>query len=296
MTEVNSGFRGSTPEITLLVSLGAQKSGTNWLWNYIKNHPQCATPPLKELHFFSKKGHRLQRMILEADKELSTIKNSERQAFLEDKKRFLFQALEYQQDGKRNARNFARLLLSVATEQTRLVGEFTPANGQLREGRLRALVRLVNPTKFVLILRDPVDRVWSQIRMEAANETDNPDQASERAHLILEQFIRCRTDPIAVRFDYAGTLGRVRDAVPEERLFVDYFETFFDQTHIDRFCGFAGIKPMPGDVTRKRHIGHSIELTLDHRVRLRNVLMDQYQAVDRYLGNLPKRWIETCNL
>ena len=32
--------------------IGAQKSGTTWLYHNLKQHPQVWLPPVKELHYF----------------------------------------------------------------------------------------------------------------------------------------------------------------------------------------------------------------------------------------------------
>ena len=40
-------------EQTLFFCVGAQKSGTTWLHDYLSSHPEVADAPLKEMNFFS---------------------------------------------------------------------------------------------------------------------------------------------------------------------------------------------------------------------------------------------------
>ena len=37
------------------VGLGAQKTGTSWLWEYLQSHPEVGASPIKEMHFFDSK-------------------------------------------------------------------------------------------------------------------------------------------------------------------------------------------------------------------------------------------------
>ena len=37
---------------TLLLCIGAQKAGTTWLADYLRDHPEVHLPPVKEVHFF----------------------------------------------------------------------------------------------------------------------------------------------------------------------------------------------------------------------------------------------------
>ena len=38
---------------TLLIGLGAPRSGTSWLFNYLRGHEAVFTSSIKEMHFFS---------------------------------------------------------------------------------------------------------------------------------------------------------------------------------------------------------------------------------------------------
>ena len=37
---------------TFVLGVGAQKSGTTWVYDYLNKHPQCDMPTMKEMHFF----------------------------------------------------------------------------------------------------------------------------------------------------------------------------------------------------------------------------------------------------
>jgi hypothetical protein len=47
MNSTNTAFR-----LDFLV-IGAGRSGTTWIWRFLRNHPQCFVPEEKELHYFN---------------------------------------------------------------------------------------------------------------------------------------------------------------------------------------------------------------------------------------------------
>ena len=67
----------------LLFGIGATKSGTSWLYSYLRAHPECYLRSIKELHFFdsleksSKNWHlkELDRKCGELEKALSSGKS-----------------------------------------------------------------------------------------------------------------------------------------------------------------------------------------------------------------------------
>ena len=52
---------------TLMFGLGATRAGSTWLYRYLSNHPDCALPRIKELHYFDAldldgRDHQIKRM------------------------------------------------------------------------------------------------------------------------------------------------------------------------------------------------------------------------------------------
>lgn len=281
---------------TLLICLGAQKAGTTWLWRYLREHPQCAATPLKEVHFFDGRPERLPRLLMENRQEAAAAESPEDIGFLEEKRIFIEHAIGLVDQGERTAEAFETLVSSIATPGTKVVAEFTPANGKLAAPKLKKLADLPIQPKFVLILRDPVDRLWSQIRMLARRQATDSNDAHSVALDILARFEAGLDDALPKRSDYAAMLRRAKKAIPPERLFVDFFESFISQPRIDAFCDFLGIDHHPARLDEPRAVGIDIPLAPDVRIRLRDRLMEQYEAVEKELGTLPERWRETLRL
>ena len=92
---------------TFLICLGAQKSGTTWLWRYVRAHPQCEATPLKELHFFDGKPERFSTRIESLRQELAAADATANQASLEARIAFFERGLRYVSKPERRAEDFA---------------------------------------------------------------------------------------------------------------------------------------------------------------------------------------------
>ena len=141
--------------------IGAQKAGTSWLDAMLRQHPDIFLPPMKEVHFYD---------FIYVARNRPTIRSA-------------FQRHLAQHGARsRHADYFARLAALPRREDAwyaavfdhpdaagRVTGEITPAYSIL-PGEGVARVRATNPAmKIILIVRDPVDRALSHLRMVAGN-------------------------------------------------------------------------------------------------------------------------------
>lgn len=275
----------------LFLSLGAQKTGTAWLFDFFKRHPNCAAPPLKELHFFNsgvngtmkKRLEHSKRRLQETSAKLNDDQGKRRSQFLES-------ASVLEQNPERSAADFEQLMLSLAGPDTKFVGEFTPANGIIKRVRLEAIAQLSCRPKFLLLLRDPIDRMWSQLRMMAAKRADSPQEAKKIAEDLLDDFVSERSHSIAQRYRYDAMLRRITNVIPADQRHLRYYEGFYTPRGIEEFCHFLDIPPLLDQLDKRPHLGAAIPLSETNRRRLFEKLHPQYLAAERHLGPLPARW------
>ena len=163
------------------ICVGAQKSGTRWLYEQLQAHPEFWMPPVKEFSFFdrpfpSSHVRRLAENVRKSDDEAE--------------------------------RRFAKRLLALETlpEQPldvyfslfepaggRLTGELTPTYAALPEARIAELAAAMPATKIILMVRDPVDRAWSNLN-DAVNDEVIPPEAVMTPSVLVETL---RTDRFA---------------------------------------------------------------------------------------------------
>ena len=167
--------------------IGAQKAGTSWLNNVLLEHPQVFMPPINELHFFDRVG----------DAEAPLRK---RQINLAQKtiKREGGKGAEADQDYIRYLRHITsfpnanlewyQAAYSWPVGAGVKKGDITPAYLEMNEERIRYARELLGPVKLILIVRRPLDRLLSQLRMWAARttRTDVPQDEKEWMDLFLD--------------------------------------------------------------------------------------------------------------
>lgn len=286
----------------MLISLGAQKAATSWLARYLNEHPQCETTPLKEVHYFDyydlgvpdlgRDRVRRRRDTL-AQRAVKTPALLEKRRF-QRAMRFHELRLAAADAGAPTYEGYEQLVMSAARKTTKIIGEITPANGLLARERLRGMAALKNDPLFILTLRDPVDRTWSGIRMAAG--WGPADKFETRAQAFLDEFLSVEDGTHNVRSDYAAMLSKIDAAIPNDRVFLVFFEEFLNQPKIDELCAFLGVDSHPAHVEKPRLEGTPLVLTDENRRVMSAKLRPVYDAVEERLGRLPARWVQNRDL
>lgn len=279
-------------EPVLMFGVGAAKSGTSWLYDYLSGHAECHMRTLKELHFFDtlEAGNRdwyLKDLARKAEKLESRIAREDRAA------------PAWQVVHLTELRLYARVLekgdtdgylafLMEGREEERVVGDITPGYSLLSQEMLARMAALHGDVRFVYVMRDPVDRLWSHVRMVARRRAQG--DLGRQAARILDNVITGRETHIRDRGDYRATLTRLQAAVAPDKLFLCTYEELFEDGTLQRLCGFLGIAPVPGKPERRVHPGVEIAMTEMQRKRAAAWLRPQYDYVAANLGAMPPAW------
>jgi hypothetical protein len=276
---------------TLIFGIGATKAGTSWLWDYLYGHDETYFPAVKELHYFDAlemgSGPFFRR---DLEKRLAGLQAKRAQGALRP---FARQVLE---DGARwlglfdgKTPNDAGYLDFVGLGRTaaRVVGDFTPAYSLLREATFCRMAGLAERVRFIFLMRDPVARMWSNIRMQAGGDT-----SEETLDTVLSEVLEGRENNIAPRSNYRRTLTRLLAAVPREHVFLEFYERLFTPEAISRLCAFLGLAPRPAEFARVVHGGRHAVLPAHRLGPMTEFLKPQYNYVERLMGELPAEWTD----
>jgi len=275
--------------------IGAAKAGTDWLHWQLVTHPDCHLRAIKELHYFDAlDGNNLKRELLKHrgyQKNLLTklartgqVPDADQGRRLADRAAWM----DVLEQGRENIPAYLTYLQAGATPG-QVVADITPAYALLSERRLSAMATVADDVRFLYVLRDPVERLWSHVRMIATRRDDNGKLTRQRSARILDRVFAGKESQIADRSDYAGTLARLQAAVPAKQVLVDAIEDLVSGDGVKRLCHFLGIAPMTGDL-RPVHSGQPLEMTRDQRQAAAKWLAPQYDAAETALGSLPKAW------
>ena len=181
-------------------------------------------------------------------------------------------------------------MLTIEDLVERIVGEITPAYSLLPAHRLAHMAQLRADVRFVYLMRDPVDRLWSHVRMIAERRSESDEAAAELARLILDRVLAGGEDHIAIRGDYRAALEKLAEAVAPERAFVCTCEDLFEGDALERLCAFLGIDYIPGDRRARVHQSISADMRPDQKARAVEFLRPQYEFVADRIGRLPPAW------
>lgn len=283
-------------DVTLLYGIGATKAGTSWLHAWLSGHPEVHLWMHKELHYFDAihEGRVMQqidaicarRATLRA--RMKAAGDPRRMAELATRVAEIDRYLGLIGPGRIDARAYLDFLCE-GRGGAHVVGDLTPAYALLPVERLRYMAAISPVTRFVYLMRDPVERLWSNLRAMAAVRGGDAAAVADRARALFDRWAAGEERAVDARSDYAGALRRLFAAVPEPARFVAFHEELFTGATAARLCAFLGIaarKPTGPVVNR----GPDVPLDLGRRAIAADRLARQYDEVKSLIGRLPDRW------
>lgn len=280
----------------LFFCVGAAKAGTSWLYNQLAAHPECHFRAIKELHYFDaldtgKMAREIAKHSEQQKRILSNLASSGHPPTDEQARRLADRAAWLNVlEAKRENSDAYLGYLHHDRGSARVVGDMTPAYALLSQQRFAAMSKLAPDVRFLMLLRDPVERLWSHVRMIAARRDAKGVATADRCGRILNRTIKGKEDQIARRSNYAATLNRLMAAVPGPALLVQVFEDMVAGEGLARVCSFLGIRPVePG--LEPVHAGQSLDMTPDQRRAAAHWLAPQYEASVKALGHMPEAWM-----
>ena len=237
--------------------VGLQKAGTQWLYDQLQFHAGFWMPPIKELHFFDRPFpyKSLQDMLASYDTDpaaLNADRISMRSRPLDPGDAEFFAEVRSALPARlRGVEGYARLF---APKGSLLSGDVTPGYSLLDDARIAEVAATFPATRVILLLRDPVERAWSQLCMAVEEGRADPETLRDEKRVIRylkKPAVEGRSFPSRVAIGWRRHFG--------ERLGVFFFDDIATQPDIAlqgilRHIG-AGAEPgsgvLPVDFNRK---------------------------------------------
>lgn len=244
--------KAAPPPKTFLLGVGAQKGGTTWLHQYLQKHWQCNFGPVKEYAAFTAAflpERFIDRQISRVDAlqaELSKLKQAQQKGntFDPDLLYKLMDKVALPLDLERYVAHFDTRY--AARTEVQVVGDITPSYSALRAPEFRRIRDLLEAggyqVKVVFLMRDPVERCYSSVRMSLRDRTSwvSPDHPEELDALV-KRF--ARQPWCLVRTRYEETVEALEAVFDQKDLFYGFYETFFCEEEVRRLTDFLGIAP-----------------------------------------------------
>ena len=288
-------------EPTLLYCVGATKAGTSWFYRTLADHPECGLRSVKEAHYWDTFETDVRdKQVVAFRKRLETFRATRDMA--------ASQGIRWQEENM--ARQVAdiegmiRVLegdrtgdvayagwLAAGAEGKMLVADMTPNYALLSEALFARMAALRPVVRFVYLVRDPLARLWSHVRMQAERKLLPEETLEKKANATLWRILnRGQERHIVERGDYPGTVARLKRAIPAGMLRIEYCERLFTEAGLRDMCAFLGIGFSGRMPEGKVHEGPKVALREDLIPAAVKFLKDQYDWAAREMGPLPREW------
>ena len=257
--------------------IGAQKSGTTWLDRNLRTHPQIWLPPEKEIHYFD-----LPHPLPFAALLLAPVRAARHWTMARLKRDYAKVKAGEQSMGwylryyfAPRTRRWYRSLFKPGTGQ--IAGETTPRYAVLPDRTVRQIKRLMPDLKVIYLLRDPIDRMWSDVAMFHGRRFGGEGIPNSEAESI-ESFLFKQANLAHSR--YHANLRRWREAFGASRVFVGFQEDIAHHPSelLGRIFTFLGVDPahQPPPSLQNSKINHARYPSLpgDTGRRLAHMLQD----------------------
>lgn len=235
------------------LGIGAARSATTLLYHVLKAHPDVWLPPKKELHYFDRDPAYCSPSFLAADESWRRFlgRGDGPQRF----RRNFFRQVGHQilRRDMQTARWLLRFYLGDNSTgwytslfegvTVRVAGEITPAYALLGPDEVRQVHNIMPGGKIIFIIRNPIERTWSQARKGGVAAAYLKGQLSESD---LRAWVRSAT--VALRNDYLRTIDTWRHFFPASQfLLLQFDELEHDPARflarISRFLDIASFAP-----------------------------------------------------
>ena len=264
-----------------LLCIGAQKAGTSWLFTQLQSHPGIWMPPIKELHYFNHlfvpenrkwtKWH-LRHSVSAAVKH-----------YVNRNDDLYLPYLQYLVDlGSREpfTEGWYRRAFDLPAAAGKLIGDITPEYSTIPDEGIGYLRALLGAPKIIYLIRSPVSRALSQLKMNAS-------RAANGGLAEAEWLAQADQWDIANRGDYRAYVPRWKAHFAEgDLLFLPFGRIAKDPAGVMRDVeAFLGLPPhqYPRLVERV-HKTRSFDVPKSVTARLEDTLRPQADFLEAEFG------------
>lgn len=280
-------------QLPVFLGIGAQRSGSTWLHENLKPHPEIWLPPTKELHYFNdlRDGPFFcERYRKKLKARIGKTKNSLLRGelsfadFIWDMKYLLM---------PRSDRWYTRLF---SQGKHLVAGEITPAYSTLTSDVVASIKKINPEMKIIFLMRDPIDRSWSHARKDLSNLYNKPLEEIP-SDTVIKWF---NESECALRSDYVRTLDIWSSHFAKEQIFIGFLEEimFDPEDFLLRIYEFLGveksIKYLPKTLHAAVNARKKINIAPEYEYELAKIHEPKLAQLKEKFDTYPKQWHERC--
>ena len=269
--------------------IGAPRSGTTWLYENLKQHPEIWLTPVKEIHFFNyyldnpsplracfNKWSWHRKLIGSIGQSLAPLDISG----LKWSINYFFKPYTVEW--------YASIFEPGRDKKT---GDFTPAYSTLDLNLVAYVHKLMPHAKIIFLMRNPIDRAWSQVGLLSRKRRINLDDEEEIITLFKSQYS-------ILRGNYLRTIRNWKTYYPDEQFFIGFFEEIPEcpeelLLRLYRFLGIIASRGLIPETVRKKYnylLGPSIPQKV--AACLADMYYEDIKALHKIFGGYTGNWLE----
>lgn len=278
------------------IGIGAQKAGTTWLWANLGSHPDIWMPPIKELHYFTRSpDYPSPNWLASTGVGGRFFGRKPRQQFM---RRWLRARLQKHLPIPDWAllRWEMRYFFAHYSDEWyislfepgagQVTGEISPAYCILNALDVARVKTLLPDVKIIFMLRNPIERAWSQIRF---------DKAHEESLATVVAFVNGAHQ--SLRSNYVRTINHWRASFGEEQFFLGFYEDVqhHPQQLLSQLCDFLGVRQVavdPEQLNRRVHASAVSEMSGQIELFLVQRFLPQLEELSSMVGHYATTWYE----
>jgi hypothetical protein len=235
---------------TFLLGVGCQKGGTTWLYDYLHGHPAVRTGDGKEYHVLDCLFLPQMSGLLSATR--SRLAELDRRPALDSAAQRARQNLQNRLDFVANPEayfdHFVRILQDLPDGS--VTCDITPSYAALPEEAYRLVrdqLRLRGVgVKIVFLMREPVSRIYSHLRMLRSRSVERRQSCTE-VEDVLKHYGSWEFE---VRTRYQDTISNLERVFPAEDILYLFYEELFTDDSIRALCRHLGLAQTPAELSK----------------------------------------------
>jgi hypothetical protein len=260
-----------------ILGVGCQKGGTTWLHNQLSQNRHVDMGFRKEYHVFD--ALHVKEFAWFMNQRLSKgemLRHARRTGSVITQIRPLLKSANFR---KYPANYFKYFEALTRRKHITTVGDITPGYCALPVEVLSLIKSELEQSGFavkvVFLMRDPVDRCWSAIRMKRRKSPELGQGASEQQQL-REMF---RAPAFQIRTQYENTVRNLDAVFEPDSIFYEFYERLFTPEAISRLKNFLNIPELNLDIGTRVNVSPKIngEISDDLRREICEFYWETYE-------------------
>lgn len=222
---------------TFILGVGAQKSGTTWLFKQLIKSKDFCKGFSKEYHLFDSLhldhcGNSTQHI----SRRIKNYPFQEGDDFIEKHKKIM---LNFYADKNKYYDYFDSILTTDDSFSSDITPSYSGLSSQVLEEIKRGFHKRNIDVKVVFLMREPITRLESSLKMGL--KRDKPLRKVANSEMAQKMYKMINSHVDRTRSNYAYTCGQIDQVFAPNEIFYGFYETLFTQTEINRLSSFLNL-------------------------------------------------------